>query len=187
MIIDAPLALDYLGCSGTSFKNDVSCIIDSLRQIGCKVVALPVTCDEMRRNLKAMLSNNPSDRYGYTHNAIVKKEVMLEYVQAVSNNPEQALTKSGIVVLPYTLQHFPNQHNFFRNDLYEDFLSKIMWVNDIAPREHDATCLAVAMRLRQGRHSSDLFRCKYVFVTRNARFVRDARDYCLENRLLNES
>jgi hypothetical protein len=187
VILDAPLALDYLGCSGTQLKADVSCILDSLRQIGCNIVALPVTCDEMQRNLKAMLANKPPDRHGYTHNAIIRREVMIDYVQAVANNTEQALTKSGVTVLPYTLQHFPGQHNFFSSELFEDFLSTIVWVQEIPPREHDATCLALAMRLRQGRHSSDLFRCKYVFVTRNARFVRDARSYCIENMLLNEN
>lgn len=64
------------------------------------------------------------------------------------------------------------------------FLAAISWVKDIAPREHDAMCLALTMRLRAGQHSSDLFRCKYVFVTRNARFVRDARDYCLNSRYI---
>jgi hypothetical protein len=42
------------------------------------------------------------------------------------------------------------------------------------------------MRLRGGKHSSDLFRCQYVFVTRNATFERVSRRYCLQSHLINQ-
>ena len=42
------------------------------------------------------------------------------------------------------------------------------------------------MRLRGGKHSSDLFRCQYVFVTRNATFERVSRRYCLQGHLINQ-
>jgi hypothetical protein len=53
IIVDAPVALDYLGCSGKSSCEDVRCIFESLRKIGCKIIALPVTCAEMQRNLRS--------------------------------------------------------------------------------------------------------------------------------------
>lgn len=187
IIVDAPLALDYLGCSGTALRNDVACIFDSLRQIGCKIVALPVTCTEIQRNLESMLAKPPPARHGYTHNALVRNEVMLEFVQAVANDPERALNKAGITVPPLSLEQLPNQHRFFSQELYEDFFASIIWVADVAPREHDATCLALTMRLRAGHQRNDLFRCKYVFVTRNPRFVRDARKYCLDSRLIKDN
>jgi hypothetical protein len=37
------------------------------------------------------------------------------------------------------------------------------------------------MRLREGKHSSDVFKCGYVFVTRNPRFVQHSRSYCLQS------
>src|SRR5579883_501617 len=187
IIVDAPLALDYLGCSGNSAKNDVRSIFDSLRKIGCKFIVLPVTCAEIQRNLRSMLANAPADRHGYTHGAIVRNEVSLDYVQAVANDPEKALQNVGIVVRPIYMHSFPNLHHYFSDDLYEDFFRSIIWVTEIAPREHDATCLALTTRLRAGQRSSDLFRCPYVFVTRNPRFVRDARTYCINNRLLSEN
>ena len=76
IILDAPIALDYLGCSGTALREDTRCIIDALKNIGCKIIALPITCAEMQRNLQAMLSKSPSERHGYTHNAIIKREVL---------------------------------------------------------------------------------------------------------------
>lgn len=56
---------------------------------------------------------------------------------------------------------------------------------EIEPREHDATALTLVMRLRDGKHSSDVFKCGYVFVTRNAKFVRTSRQYCLDSGLIN--
>lgn len=187
VIVDAPLALDYLGCSGNSMREDVRCIFDSLSQIGCKIIVLPVTCEEIQRNLRSMLSKPPPQRYGYTHNAIIKKEVMVEYVEAVASNPQKALENVGIIVRPVTLDSFPNQHPFFTKEQYEDFFSSIAWVAEVAPREHDATCLALTMRLRAGQQRNDLFRCSYVFVTRNPTFVRAARNYSVQSRMISEN
>ena len=184
--VDAPLALDFLGCSGTALKDDVRRVFDALKSIGCRFVVFPITCDEVQRNLKSMLSNRPAERYGYTHGALLRREVMPEYVQAVAKDPEGALEKAGIQVKPLTLSQYPNSHKSFSAEYYEDFFSSIFWVADVAPREHDATCVALLMRLREGRHHSDLFRCRYVLVTRNATFVHESRKYCLESRLINE-
>ena len=44
--------------------------------------------------------------------------------------------------------------------------------------------MALLMRLRAGKHNSDLFRCGYVLVTRNPTFVRESRRYCVDARLI---
>jgi hypothetical protein len=43
------------------------------------------------------------------------------------------------------------------------------------------------MRLRAGKHSSDIFQCGYIFTTRNPRFVQHSRQYCLASKLLYET
>ncbi|UWU90229.1 hypothetical protein [Bradyrhizobium sp. CB1015] len=60
-------------------------------------------------------------------------------------------------------------------------------MRDVAPREHDATSLTLAMRLRGGKHSSDIFQCGYIFATRNPLFVQHSRQYCLSSKLLYET
>jgi hypothetical protein len=185
--VDAPLALDFLGCSGTVLKEDVRIIFDALKGIGCNFVVFPITCAEIRRNLTSMLSLPDTKRHGYTHDAILKREVMPEYVQAVANDPEKALERAGITILPLDLRQRPDTHKYFTDEQYEDFFSSITWVRDVEPREHDATSLALAMRLRTGRHSSDIFQCGYIFATRNPRFVQHSHQYCLQSRLLLET
>src|SRR5882724_10860728 len=91
-------------------------------------------------------------RHGYTHDAIVTREVLEEYVQAVANDPEAALEHAGIRLKPLDLQQMPNLFKFFPYTWYEDYFSSILWVKDVAPRDHDATCLALTMRLREGKH-----------------------------------
>lgn len=185
--VDAPLALDFLGCSGTVLRDDVRIIFDALKAIGCKFVVFPVTCSEMSRNLMAMLSLPDIKRHGPTHQAILKREVDIAYVQAVARDPERALERAGISVLPIDLQYRPDTHRWFPDAKYEDFFTSINWVRDVAPREHDAASLALTMRLRGGKHSSDIFRCGYVFATRNPRFVQHSRQYCLASKLLYET
>lgn len=92
-----------------------------------------------------MLSLPPTRRHGYTYEAMRKNEVMEAYVQTVARNPERALENVGIRVKPITLAQYPHQHQYFSDEIYEDFLSTIIWGNDVVAKEHDATCLALLM------------------------------------------
>lgn len=186
IVIDAPLALDYLGCSGKDLLNDVKSIFDSIKSIGGSLIVFPVTCEEISRNLKSMMSLPSHRRHGYTHEAMSRGEVMAEYVTSVANNPEQALKAVGITVRPIDRSSIPSMHTYFDENRYEDFFSAVHWVQDVRPREHDATCMALVMRLRHGKSSSDLFQNKYILVTRNPTFARESRAYCVQSRLISE-
>ncbi|MGX1163815.1 hypothetical protein AB7M16_000081 [Bradyrhizobium sp. USDA 372] len=186
VVLDGPVALDYLGCSGKQMEDDVRSIIDSLRGIGCTIVVYPMTIGEIQNNLTTMLSRPHNKRFGATHAAMRSGEVMESYVQAVAKDPELALDNVKIPVKAIDLEQFPNQQKWFDQERHDDFLSQVVWGNDVAAKEHDATALTLTMRLREGRHSSDLFRCRYVFVTRNATFERTSRRYCLQSQILNQ-
>ncbi len=184
IVVDAPLALDYLGCSGKSLQRDVKGIFDSLRKIGCTFVVFPDSFVEIRRNLTSMLSLPAAKRRGYTHEAMAKGEVLKDFVESVANDPEKALARVGIGTKHLSLDQYPNTHVHFSQDQYDDFFEVVQWVPEIEPREHDASALTLIMRLRQGKHSSDVFKCGYVFVTRNATFVKSSRQYCISSGLL---
>jgi hypothetical protein len=94
------------------------------------------------------------------------------------------LEKVGIHLKPLSLDQYPNSHVFFDRDQYEDFFESVRWVQEIHPREHDASSVALIMRLREGKQNSDIFKCGYVFVTRNPKFARASRDYCVRSRLI---
>jgi hypothetical protein len=145
-----------------------------------------MTIGEIQNNLTTMLSRPHNKRFGVTHAAMRSGEVMESYVQAVAKDPELALDNVKIPVRAIDLEQFPNQKKWFDQERHDDFLSQVIWGSDVAAKEHDATALTLTMRLREGRHSSDLFRCRYVFVTRNATFERTSRRYCLQSQLLNQ-
>lgn len=186
VVLDAPIALDLLGCSGKALKDDINTVVAALKNIGVTFIVFPASCVEMQRNLRSMLGLSIDQRRGYTHNAMIKREVSSEFVIAVANNPERALENIGITVRPVSLDSFPSFHRYFTNAQYEDFLSSITWGNQIAAREHDATCAALVIRLREGRHSGDVFKCRYVMATRNQMFVKNARQYSLQSHMINE-
>ena len=186
IVLDAPIALDFLGCSGNALKDDIATIINALKAVGASFIVFPASCLEMQRNLRTMLSNSIDQRHGYTHNALIKHEVQLDYVTAVSNAPDRALENAGITVRQMSLDNMPHAHKFFTQEQYEDFFASIYWGNQVPAREHDATCATLVMRLREGKQSTDVFKSRYVMVTRNNTFVRHARSYCLQSRMINE-
>ncbi len=157
---------------------------DALKAIVRRIhLAFRATTSEMSRNLRAMLSKSVTQRHGYTHDAMVKRQVMPDYVNTVAADPEASLENVGILLKDTNLEKFPNQEKYFTRDMYQDFLSRIQWGADIKPREHDATCLALLMRLREGKHARDIFKCRYVFVTRNVTFARSSAEYCVRGQL----
>lgn len=184
VILDAPLALDYLGCSGRELEADIKSVVEPLKNIGCSFEIFSTSCEEMTRNLGSMLALPDHMRHGYTHTAVVKGEVLLDYVRSVAHDPEPKLEAAGIRVRPLAVDQFPNLFIHFSSELYEDFYASVDWVQEVSPRQHDTTCMALIMRLRQGKQHSDLFRTGYVFVTRNPAFARKSRAYCVSNRLI---
>lgn len=187
IILDAPIALDFLGCSGKALKDDIATIVTALKDIGATFIVFPVSCIEMQQNLRSMMALPSEQRRGYTHNALVKREVSQDFVSAVANNPERALNNAGINVRQISLNNFPSTHRHFTDAQYEDFFTSITWGNQVPAREHDATCTALVMRLREGRQSGDLFKNRFVMVTRNPTFVRHSRNYCLQSRMINQT
>jgi hypothetical protein len=173
-----------IGCSGRQIQDDLKAIFDPLRRIGCSFMVFPITCEEISNNLGRMLKLPPTRRYSYTHAAMCRGEVLEDYVKYVARNPAGALEAAGVKLRPMTLTDFPNLRPRFDDARYDDFLSTVTWVEELTPREHDATCMTLLMRLREGRHSSDLFKCGYVLVTRNGLFVNRSREYCLKSRLI---
>lgn len=183
--LDAPLAMDLLGVSGESAKKDVELVVKALRKLGCNIRVFEVSCDEIAHVLKSLFSTQKGNRTGPTHMAIIRQEVDEEYVKLVMRDPERFLTNLDINQSNSNLNLFPNTHQYFDSQRYEDFLSRINWKQDsMEARRHDATCMAMICRLRAGQKNGDLFRNNFVFVTRNRLFSGVAKRFAVENALV---
>jgi hypothetical protein len=94
-----------------------------------------------------------------------------------------AIEKIGVKVRHTTLNQFPNNHKWFPIDRYKDLVSIFRWEH-LSAREHDAYAVTMTMRLRRGKHYHDPLRNSYVFVSSNSEMVGKARNYCLDNRMI---
>jgi hypothetical protein len=47
VILDAPIALDLLGCSGKALKDDIETVIAALKKVGATFIVFPISCIEI--------------------------------------------------------------------------------------------------------------------------------------------
>lgn len=186
IVLDAPLALDALGTSGPDIQADARNVISSLQGIGCKFIVFDTSCDEICRVLRSLLRLQPHLRHGVTHSAMLRNQVTEEFVRCVLADPEGSLEAMGVGVRHVSLHDYPNSHHHFPPDSYDDFSQGLHWYVSPDAQTHDATCMALIMRLRAGAHQRDPLACNFVFATANDRLLQHARRFCIERELLNQ-
>ena len=186
IILDAPVIFELLGLCGRDAHQEARAVFDALKRIGCSFAAFQVSYKEIDRVLSALLKTPRQQRHGTIHTAILRGETTEEFVSFVKNDPESAVKKIGIATRPATLDDFPGQMHRFPPALFDDFVSEIRWYSEDA-RFHDAECLALVMRMRDGNHRHDPLGNKLLFVTSNSRFAGISRSYCLKHQMINEN
>lgn len=186
--LDAPFCMELIGCSGRARKEEAAYLIERLRSFGAIICVFSHSIDEITSNLKAVLSNNPSERTGPTAAAMLANEVPEEFLVSVLRNPEEHLDSQKISeydikrspLPPATEQVFPDQ---YQTDLFgrlQQFYSRL------EAAERDALSATIVMRRRARQHSTDFFRCKHVMITRNPMVAAVAKKYCCDAGLLSE-
>jgi hypothetical protein len=181
--LDAPVAMDLLGVSGKEAAANIRPIIQKLQDIGGTVRIFRVSIDELQGALDAVLRRNPAERTGPTAGAIRRNEVLEAFVRQVAHDPMTFLSEHSVGIIERKLDQFPNEHEYFDHQTYEDFFSKLVWHVEIPRREHDATIVANVMRMRRATQSRDLFATRHILVTRNALLCESAKRFCISNDL----
>ena len=185
--LDAPVAMDLLGVSGKEAAENIRPIIKTLQEVGATVRIFRVSIDELQGALDAILRRSPPERTGPTADAIRKNQVLEAYVRQVARDPETALSEHNIAVINRSLDQFPNEHQHFTKDNYQDFFTSLNWHYEIRRREHDATIITQIMRMRAGRSARDIFQTKHILVTRNALLCQSARLFCTAHDILDNN
>ncbi|NNU82205.1 hypothetical protein HMH01_17340 [Halovulum dunhuangense] len=182
--LDAPLAMELLGVSGKSQQEDMHLIVRELQRVGASVRVFSESLSEISRVLNAVLKNRRA--YGLTAQSIARGELLPQFVSQVASDPEGALKEHGVGATHRTLKQFPNEHEHFSNEVYEDLLGGLSFHEIWAARVHDASITAHVMRMRGGKSSRDIFASKYIALTRNRVLAqvteRRCRDYGLISR-----
>lgn len=182
--LDSTVALELLGVSGAQACANVDTVIGGALSIGCPIRVFENTLDEMRGALDGVLKRPVSNRTGPTADALRSGETTEAYVREVARNPRPFLETKGVTVISRTLKQFPGEQEYFDQDAFEACYSRITWHTGDAPRAHDATAIALIMRMRKGTSTNDIFGSKHVFVTRNGMLAQMARRFCIDEDLL---
>lgn len=176
--IDAPVAMELMGVSGAAAKDNVEPIIKELIRMGASVRIFGQSIEEIKQNLGAVLRNpRPT---GPTAQAMLRREVLKEYVISASQNPEKILEKFGVRPTYRTLEQTPSEHKFFTETDRQNLFGRLSYAENFHARDHDADITTLTVRQRSGRTSSDLFQSHAVILTRNGLLAQIVRKQFLE-------
>ena len=182
--LDAPVALDLLGVSGRAAAANIRPIIAKLQQIGASVRIFRISVDELQHALDAVLKRSPPERTGPTADAMRRNQVAEAYVRQIATDPDSALAELKVGIVQRTLDQFPNEHEYFTREHYEQLFSKMTWHFEMPRREHDTSVIAHIMRMRGATQTRDLFQSKHLLITRNGALAQLARKFAVDQGLI---
>jgi hypothetical protein len=148
--LDAPVALDLLGVSGTAAAVNIRAIVSQLQRIGATVRIFRVSVNELQHALDAVLKRSPPERTGPTADALRRNQVAEAYVRQIAADPDSALAEWKVGIVSRKLEQFPNEHEHFTKEQYESLFAKMTWHFEIPRREHDTEVVAHIVRMRGG-------------------------------------
>ena len=183
--LDAPVAMEFLGVSGKASRENTEPVIVELQRIGASVRIFGQSVDEIRHNLKAMLENpRPT---GPTAQALARGEVLPEYVAQVCANPGRFLEDGGIRVAHRTLDQYPAEHAYFTGEQRNEIHGALTFQQNPYARDHDADVTTFIMRQRRGYEDRDIFKSRFLLMTRNGLLAQLVRRRCVESGVLAQS
>ncbi|WP_186399540.1 hypothetical protein [Stappia sp. P2PMeth1] len=183
--LDAPVAMELLGLSGKAAYSNTLPIVSELIEMGASVRIFGQSVDEIKYNLSAVLKNpRPT---GPTAQAILKREVLKEYVIAVAQNPVPFLERLNVKVTYRDLKQTPSDHKYFTQENWREIYSKIKYTENNYAREHDADIVSLVVRQRSGGLSQDIFKSHAIILTRNGVLTQIVRRFLRELRPESES
>lgn len=171
--LDAPVAMELLGLSGKLAAENTAPIINELIRIGASIRIFGQSLDEIKNSLQAVLKNpRPT---GPTAQALLRNEVLREYVVEASKNPSKLLEEIGVKVAYRTREQHPSAHQYFTKQNWQDLYAKVSYAENPVAREHDADITTFVARQRLGRTSQDIFKSHAIAVTRNGLLAQIVR------------
>ncbi|WP_417318501.1 hypothetical protein [Erythrobacter aureus] len=184
IFLDSPLILELLGASGKLSRDNIKTLLETARAKGAQIHAFEISIQEACNSLKSMLQQPIYDRYGPTHDAMLRKEVEEPYVRAIIENCGAILREEFKVKIDSKV----SQNSFFgyqefdklKNDLHNIYAHQN---GSMFRATHDAQAVSSIMRLRTDQYATnDLWDSGFFFLTRNRKFKDTARAFCEANR-----
>lgn len=176
--LDAPVALELLGVSGTSARDNIQPIISELQKIGANIRIFEQSVEEAKHSLQAVLQNpRPT---GPTAQALARGDVIRDYVTAVSMDPEPFLQKLGVHLVRRSLDQYPAEIPYFTEEHRTEIYNSLAFQQNLRARDHDADITTLVMRQRRGYGDPDIFKTRFLIITRNGLLAQIVRRKCIE-------
>ena len=183
--LDAPVAMEFLGVSGNAARENTQPVIAELTRIGAKVRIFGQSINEISYSLKAVLQNpRPT---GPTAQALARGDVLKEYVTQVAANPEVFLEDAGISATHRTLEQTPSEHTYFTQDQRTEIYGALSFQLNPHARDHDADVTTFIIRQRSGHEDHDIFKSRFVLMTKNGLLAQLVRKKCVELGVISQS
>ena len=175
--LDAPVAMELLGVSGALARENTLPIISELQRIGANIRIFGQSIDEIKNSLVAVLQNpRPT---GPTAHALMRLEVLRDYVVEVSRDPAPFLEELDVQIDYRTLEKFPSQHAYFTEEQRSELFGAFTFQQNMQARDHDADITTFVMRQRSGYEDRDLFKSRFLVLTRNGLLAQLVRTKCI--------
>lgn len=176
--LDAPVAMELLGLSGRAARDNIQPLVSELQRIGASVRIFGQSIEELTRSLKAVLKN-PTPT-GPTAQALLRREILKEYVVDVARDPVPALEKLEVHFAYRDPDATPSEHKYFSKSHWEDLYSQLRFIENPDARKHDTDITALTYRQRSGRSSRDIFKSSAIVVTKNGPLAQVVRRFSTE-------
>lgn len=188
VVIDGPILLDYLGCSGPLRADAAKDIFGRLRSMGASTVTFEHCVSEARDALRSVLRKPARDRYGPTGEALRKGTVNENAMLGLLQGFEVAIRSADITILPGDLEFTPQSHKYFDATRAKGVEQIVNWHDEYNEdaRYADSDTIVATIRRRAGHRTTDLFTSKFVCVTTNEIFAGATRRHLLEISYYNE-
>jgi len=186
VVLDAPFQMSLLNLVTEEAHDFAADVVAELTRHGAKVATFRHCVDEIRDNLRAVIS---ATRDGIGHGPTARrlhKTSFAAYAGAIQHDPETRLSTEGIEIVELLATERWYQ-NFTHQD--EEVLANAIghYENPVA-RDRDAASIAAILRFRKGERvrMARFHTTRIVFVTENPRLVRATRRLLAENQLHRE-
>lgn len=176
--LDAPVAMELLGVSGRAARENIEPAVAELKRIGASVRIFGQSVEEIKRNLRAVLGNQRPT--GPTAQALAKGEVLIEYATEVAADPEKFLEQLGIRVAYRKLEQNPAEHAYFTGEQRDEIYGALIFQQNLNARNHDTDVTTLIVRQRGGHEDRDIFRSRFLLMTRNGLLAQLVRRKCVE-------
>ncbi|MBT2971886.1 MAG: hypothetical protein KME56_17465 [Candidatus Thiodiazotropha sp. (ex Ctena orbiculata)] len=186
VVLDAPFLMSALNLtSEESYKFSIE-ICELLREKGAKLVTFDHSIDELKDNLKAVITKT-KDGTGIGATARrLKSTSFAAYANTVLQNTDTVLKRENIkkIVAPKSNLSF----QYFTEADQEGFEHSLGFYQNRTAQQRDAESVSAIIRLRRGKqvkmgrlHTSD-----YIFITENTWVVKQATRFLKRRNLFND-